>query len=62
MNIQYKTIKRIIIIGKMEDSKKGHEYCRKNGYWEKRSGPYPLAGHRVDVSRFKIVAEKQINP
>ena len=50
------------MIGKMEDSKKGHEYCRKNGYWEKRSGPYPLAGHRVDVSRFKIVAEKQINP
>ena len=57
MNFQRETIKRIIITGKIEESKESLIYCYRNGYTVVTCGLYSNS-HRYDNSRFKTIAEK----
>ncbi len=60
MNIHRKKIERIVITGSREDSKKAFNYCFKHGHDIKRSGPKRINAVQVDLTQFKIVAEREI--
>ena len=60
MNKYTKFIERITLTGKMEESYKAFEYCRKYNFDIRVSGPMPVAKHTVDPSRYRIVAEREI--
>lgn len=51
MNIHRKHFERIVIIGPREDSQKAFDYCAKHRYH---------IAVRVDGSRFKIIAEREV--
>ena len=58
MNLTSETIRRITLTGNMEDDKKSFDYCRKNKYHIIRTGPVEVGNGMVDITRYKIVAEK----
>jgi hypothetical protein len=62
MNIKYKTMKQITITGDMKESQEALNYCYRNDYRTRRSGPMPIAKYKYDVNRFRIIAEKQVIP
>lgn len=62
MRIVEKKIARLIITGPMIESEQALEYLYARDYRVTFSGPPPKPGHtmRVDSTRFKIVAEKEV--
>lgn len=60
MKIYRKQIECITIIGPQEESAKAFEYCRKNGFHVIRSGPKDTGHSKYDVSKFKIIAEREV--
>lgn len=61
MNIRYKTIRRIIITGPVHDRDYAMDYATDNNYtFFPYSGPMPLGKGKVDVFRFKMIAEKVV--
>ena len=61
MNKRYKLIRRVIITGKKEESAEAFDFLSRNGYRSVWVGPMPIRGtRRVDVTRFKIVADLEL--
>ena len=58
MNIHKHIIEKIVITGVMGDFQKAVDYCNANGYSIWQSGPRRVSIGRVDITRFKIVAER----
>lgn len=59
MRVRRKQIERITITGSMKEVEKAYNYCSKHGFRLTYSGPKRLDALRVDVTRFKIVAERE---
>jgi len=59
MNIYYKQIECITIIGNQDEANDAFEFCAKNGLHIVRAGPKPIGNRQYDTSKFKIVAEKE---
>ena len=67
MRIYRKKIERITIIGKRGDPDKldgGHDksfdYCLKNGYDIKWTGSPRKTKYVMDITRYKIIAEREL--
>lgn len=59
MDITNKKIERIVITGSLDDYKKAHEYCRKNGFRVIQTNPCLTDNdHRNRVTSFEMWAEK----
>jgi len=51
---------KITLIGPMSESDKWFTWCYENGYSVKRSGPKRISLLKVDMNKFKIIAERKI--
>jgi hypothetical protein len=60
MKIRIKRIVRYVITGPDADREKAFEYCSKKELRITRSGAAMISAFKVDPSRFKIVAEKEV--
>jgi len=59
MRVHKKVIERITIIGSMEEKSKILDYVYDNGYRITRSGPKRISLTRVDLGKYKLVAERE---
>ena len=59
MRVYKKVFERVTVIGSMEERAKILDYLYNNGYKIRRSGPKSISPTRVDVSKFKAVAERE---
>jgi len=50
---------RITLIGPLHENDKWFSWCYRNGYSIKRSGPKRMSLGRVDMNKFKIIAERK---
>ena len=61
MNIHRKLIERIVLTGPQAEVDMAFAYCGKHGFWVTHSGPMPKDRTRLDVTRFRIIAERETN-
>ncbi|MBP7570786.1 MAG: hypothetical protein KBA95_12065 [Acidobacteria bacterium] len=59
MKIARVIIERVTITGPAEEQAVALAWCGERGYRVSRSGPQRASSNRVDLARYKIVAERE---
>jgi len=60
MRIYRKYLERITIIGPKEEREKALDYCYDNGFRVTWLGPKRIGKRKLDFSKFRIVAEREV--
>lgn len=60
MVIKGRCIERIVITGTYEESHQAFDYCARGDYRIIRSGPEQIGSMKYDASRFRIIAERDV--
>lgn len=60
MRVHRKYFERVVIIGPNFERKAALNHLLDRGFSVMRSGPKPVGFRRLDMDKFKIVAEKEI--